>query len=150
MLFRSNAVSEVDNHDEPIVGFDSDGEPVSVGEEEEFATPSTSENFGEGVSQSTRQSNFQPRRRYTYPHRTVEPFPTGLRLKAALDRVRQLKFATTEPLSAESLLWDTSAQELQDPLEKARLWSASTGSTHFDVPVSPISNMEAKIGRAHV
>ena len=37
--------------------------------------------------------------------------------------------------SHESLLWDSAAQSLGDPLDHKRLWSSSTTSTHFDVTV---------------
>ena len=37
--------------------------------------------------------------------------------------------------SRESLLWDSAAQSLGDPLDHKRLWSSSTTSTHFDVTV---------------
>ena len=42
---------------------------------------------------------------------------------------------TTSQDSQESLLWDSAAQNLEDPFDHKRLWSSSTTSTHFDVTV---------------
>ena len=59
-------------------------------------------------------------------------------MRAALDRVRRLEYArgdTTSQDSQESLLWDSAAQNLEDPFDHMRLWSSSAMSSHFDVTV---------------
>ena len=60
-------------------------------------------------------------------------------MRAALERVRRLEHLggeTNSQTSRESLSWDSTAQELLDPLAHQRLWSTSTTSTHFDVTVT--------------
>ena len=133
----------------PLRGFDSEGESVSVTvdelltdpKEEEFRTPAASELAGEyrlksrTVKPSTRA---RARRNTISADCQVEPFPNRGRVRAALDRIRRLEYAggdTTSQDSQESLLWDSAAQNLEDPFDHMRLWSSSAMSSHFDVTV---------------
>ena len=136
----------------PLVGFDSQGQPVSriagsspVGEEE-FATPAGPELDGiRALKSKTVRRPTRPRRRNTLPtDYRAEPFPARTRLQSALRRVRRLEYAGLDPSSQESqesLFWDSQAQDLHEPLGTRRLWSSSTASTRFDVTVVKSDDM---------
>ena len=136
----------------PLRGFDSKGEPIGIvvdappseTDDEEFRTPAASEQAG-GYrlrSRNVKPSDRPRARRHTVSSSSrVEPFPSSSRVRAALNRVRRLGYAGGESVSQdslesrESLLWDSGAQNLEDPVANKRLWSSSTASTHFDVTV---------------
>ena len=136
----------------PLRGFDSKGEPIGIvadappseTDDEEFRTPAASEQAG-GYrlrSRNVKPSDRPRGRRHTVSSSSrVEPFPSSSRVRAALNRVRRLGYAGGESVSQdslesrESLLWDSGAQNLEDPVANKRLWSSSTASTHFDVTV---------------
>ena len=130
----------------PLCGFNDDGDPVSVTvgdteaevEEDEFATPAAAEVFGDYILRSRAVNpSTRPQRRFTLPHdNRTEPFPSRTRLLAALKRVRRLEYPGLDPLSQESLLWDSNAQALVDPFGNQRSWSSSTASTQFSVPLT--------------
>jgi hypothetical protein len=134
----------------PLLGYESDGQPVhavpsgvETEADEEFATPSAPEVGGYGLrTRTVRPSTRARARRNTLPSdRRSGPFPNSTRVQAALRRVRKLEYAGSNPASQsslesqESLLWDSGAQALTDPLGQKRLWSSSTASTQFDVTV---------------
>ena len=52
--------------------------------------------------------------------------------------------------SRESLLWDSAAQSLGDPLDHKRLWSSSTTSTHFDVTVVKSESLPDEMATAGI
>jgi hypothetical protein len=135
----------------PLHGFDTDGEPAYSApadlntdtEDDEFATPAAAELGDYRLrSRTVRPSTRARVRRNTIPSdRRAGPFPKSAQVQAALRRVRRLEYAGSNPVSQssqesqESLLWDSGAQALIDPLGQKRLWSSSTASTQFDVTV---------------
>ena len=136
----------------PLRGFDSEGGPIDVvvdaplseTDNKEFRTPAAPEQAG---GYRLRSRNVKPSHRPRGRHHTVsgssrvEPFPNSSRMQAALNCVRRLDYAEKDSVSQdsleshESLLWDSGAQNFEDPFANKRLWSSSTASTHFDVTV---------------
>ena len=140
----------VEHSPPPLRGFNSAGEPVDVASDEPAANTGDVELIAPAVSDSV--DNYRLRSRTVRPppslrsrrntisaDRRPEPSPNRGRVRAALERVRRLEYLggeATSQNSRESLSWDSTAQDLLDPLAHQRLWSTSTTSTHFDVTVT--------------
>ena len=80
----------------PLRGFDSEGEPIDVADDEEFKTPAAPE---QASGYRLRSRNVKPSDRPRGRRNTisctsrVEPFPNSSRVRAALNCVRRLDYA---------------------------------------------------------